>query len=176
MIAFLFSLLVTPAHAGPALAICRGEYALCAASSAEPTGNSIVVNGVTFREGVSICPVLRGLAIADLNLMNGSCNAPKGKVWSLFSNRTSYPQAPTWASQPAVHRTFTTTAQPGGGMSNMWSYACSKIETRVNGVQLARCFGPLNESPWTGTLVMPGAKVVTDAPAGAPNPVGGNIP
>ena len=176
MIAFLFPLLATPVHAGPALAICRGEYALCAASSTEPTGNSIVVNGVAFREGASICPVLRGPAIADLNLMNGSCNAPKGKVWSLFSNRTSYPQAPTWASQPAVHRTFTTIAQPGGGMSNMWSYACSKIETRVNGVQLARCFGPLNESPWTGTLVMPGANVVTDAPAGAPNPVGGNIP
>ena len=78
MIAFLFFLLVTPAHAGPALAICRGEYALCAASSTEPTGNSIVVNGVAFREGASICPVLRGPAIADLNLMNGSCNAPKG--------------------------------------------------------------------------------------------------
>ena len=174
---FLLFFLATPAHAGPALAICRGEYALCAASSAEPTGGSIVVNGVTFREGVAICPVMIGPSIADMNLMNNSCDAPKGKnsVWSLFSARQSYPQAPSWKRQPAVHRTFTTTALPGGGMSNMWSYPCVKLSQRVNGVQLARCFGPLNESPWTGGRVPTGSNVVTNAPVGASYPVGGNI-
>lgn len=166
----------TAAIAGPNLRICRGEYALCAASSTDATGKSIVVNGNTFREGVSVCPVLRGPAIADMNLMNNSCKAPKGKVWSLFSNVKSFPQAPTWAVKPEVIRTFTTTATPGGGMSNMWSFPCVKRKNLVNGVQLADCYGPLNESPWTATSVPFGSVVGTAAAVGASNPVGGNIP
>ena len=38
-----------------------------------------------FVEGVAVCPVLEGDAVADLNLMNGSCNAPAGKVWLNYS-------------------------------------------------------------------------------------------
>ena len=45
-----------------------------------------------------------------------------------------------------------------------------------NGHKLADCYGPMNESPWTTTAIGAGVKIVTDAPAGAPNPVGGNIP
>jgi hypothetical protein len=176
IIALVSVLASTAAIAGPDLQICRGEYALCAASSAEPTGSSIVVNGNTFREGVSVCPVLKGEAIADLNLMNGSCKAAKGKVWSLFSNVKNFPQAPTWAVKPEVVRTFTTTATPGGGMSNMWSFPCTKRKNLVNGVQLADCYGPLNESPWTSTSVPVGSVVGTAAAVGASNPVGGNIP
>ena len=178
MIAFLFFLLVTPAHAGPALAICRGEYALCAASSTEPTGNSIVVNGVVFREGASICPVLRGPAIADLNLMNGSCNAPKGKVWSLFGvpPLTAYPQAPDWAVVPAVFRSFKVGDTLTTGMSNMWAMLCTKQAKQVNGVTLASCYGPVMESPWTGNHVVPGETAFTQAPVGASYPVGGNVP
>jgi hypothetical protein len=175
MLELLLSLLITPAHAEPALAICHGEYALCAASSAQPTGRTIVVNGKMFKEGVSVCPVLHGSAIADLNLMNGSCDSPKGKVWSLFEPRKNYPQAPTWETLPAVQRTFTTTSG-AGGMSNMWSFPCVKRAHRVNGVQLADCYGPLNESPWTGSDVPVGTNVVTDAPVGASYPVGGTIP
>ena len=59
-LASLLAIGSTAAIAGPALQICHGEYALCAASSTDATGKSIVVNGITFREGVSVCPVLHG--------------------------------------------------------------------------------------------------------------------
>jgi len=170
----------TPAIASPALAICHKPYALCASS---PTvaipGETVKVNGKEFQAGVSVCPVLRGPSIADLSLMNGSCSSPDGTpktVWSLFSNAQSYPQLPNWAVLPSVKRTFTTTAAPGGGMSNMWSFPCVVRPRKVNGVRLADCKGPMNESPWTGDAVPVGATVGTAAPLGLPNPVGGNFP
>ena len=158
------------------LDICSGEYALCAASSTEPTGRSITVGSIVYSEGKSVCPVLSGKSIANLDLMNGSCKAPAGKVWSLFSAIKSYPQAPSWAVAPAAVRTFVTTAGAGGGMSNQWSFLCTKQRHKTNGVQLADCLGPLNESPWNNKPVPVGATVVTAAPIGAPNPVGGNVP
>jgi hypothetical protein len=157
------------------LAICHGEYALCAASPATPTGKTITVNGTVFQEGVAVCPVLKGKSIANLDLMQGSCRSGPGKVWSLFSTVTTFPQAPTWESVPAVHRTFVTTAG-AGGMSNMWSFECVKQPNKVNGVELANCYGPLNESAWNSKAVPVGATVVTDAPVGATYPVGGPIP
>jgi len=158
------------------LKICYGEYALCAASATNRTGNKITVNGVQFDEGVAVCPVLNGASIANLSLMNNSCKAAEGKVWSLFSNVTSYPQAPTWAVAPAVVRSFATTDTSAGGMSNMWSFECTKRKQKVNGVKLADCYGPINESPWTGTHVPPGSIAFTQAAEGAANPVGGNVP
>ena len=92
----IFALLAGSAQAMD-LSICNGQFALCAASSTMPTGKTIVVNGKKFAEGVAVCPILTGKGIADLSLMNGSCKAAPGKVWSLFSTVTSYPQAPTWA-------------------------------------------------------------------------------
>jgi hypothetical protein len=162
-----------PGDAGPNLMICQGEYALCAASSTKPTGKTITVNGTDFKEGVAVCPVLSGKSIADGNLMNNSCKSPKGKVWSLFSAETSYPQAPTWAVTTAVIRTFTSTAAPGGGMSNMWSFPCVKRKEKVNGAKLADCFGPMNESPWDATAVPAGSTIGTASPVGANDPVGG---
>ena len=157
------------------LGMCHGAYALCAASSTEPTGGTIYVNGVAFAEGTSVCPVLHGISIANLALMKGSCEAPgKGMVWSLFSTIKSYPQAPSWAVAPAVIRTFVTTAD--AGMSNMWSFPCVVRPKKVNGVTLSDCKGPMNESPWTATLLPAGTTVGTAAPAGAANPVGGNFP
>ena len=156
------------------IGLCHGQYALCAASSTEPTGNTVVVNGITFPEGKSVCPVLNGISIGNLSLMNGSCEAPKGKVWSLFSNATSYPQAPDWKVVTATYRTFTTTAE--AGMSNMWSFPCTVRPKKINGATLADCTGPMNESPWTGTAIPVGTKVGTAAPVGAANPVGGNFP
>jgi len=159
------------------LGMCHGAYALCAASATEPTGETIYVNGVAFAEGVAVCPVLHGISIANLSLMGGSCEAPKkDMVWSLFAPIKSYPQAPTWAVTPAVIRTFVTTAEVGGGMSNMWSFPCTVRPKRVNGVTLSDCKGPMNESPWTGTLIPAGTTVGTAAPVGAANPVGGNFP
>ena len=156
------------------LAICSGHFALCAASSTTPTGKTIMVNGKNFAEGVAVCPILVGKSIADLSLMNGSCKSPPGRVWSLFSTVTSYPQAPDWAVKPMVVTQFTTTKE--SGMSNMWSFSCEIQAKPANGVRLASCYGPINESPWNGDHVPVGTESFSAAPPGALNPVGGNFP
>ena len=160
------------------LAICHGEYALCAASPTTLTGNLIKVNGKPFKEGMAVCPIMTGASIANMDLMGGSCNAPKGKVWSLFGVPpiTSYPQAPTWAMAPAVFRSYIVGITPETGMSNMWSFPCVKEPKQINGTTLAKCYGPINESPWTNSAVPIGTNTVTDAPVGAPYPVGGPVP
>ena len=155
------------------LMICNGEYALCAASGSTPTGKMITVKGKVFAEGMAVCPVLKGRSVANGALMKNSCDAPPGKVWSLFSTVTEAPQAPSWAVAPLVHRTFVLSKTEG--MSNMWSFLCDKQAKPVNGVRLASCYGPINESPFTNGHIKPGAKIITDAPAGVLNPVGGNF-
>tara|TARA_R110000868_G_scaffold285682_5_gene546150 strand:- start:3179 stop:3700 length:522 start_codon:yes stop_codon:yes gene_type:complete len=155
------------------LMICNGEYALCAASGSTPTGKKIMVKGQAFAEGMAICPVLTGRSIANPALMNNSCDAPAGKVWSLFSTVSEAPQAPSWAVAPLVQRTFTLSKTEG--MSNLWSFICNKQAKKTNGVQLASCYGPINESPLTNGHVKMGATIITDAPAGVLNPVGGNF-
>ena len=155
------------------LMICNGEYALCAASGSTPTGKKITVNGKVFAEGMAVCPVLKGRSVANGALMKNSCDAPPGKVWSLFSTVSEAPQAPTWAVAPLVHRTFVSSKTEG--MSNQWSFLCDKQAKPVNGVQLASCYGPINESPLTNGHVKMGSTIVTDAPVGALNPVGGNF-
>ena len=155
------------------LMICNGEYALCAASGSTPTGKKIMVKGQAFQEGMAICPVLTGRSIANPALMNNSCDAPAGKVWSLFSTVSEAPQAPSWAVAPLVQRTFTLSKTEG--MSNLWSFICNKQTKKTNGVQLASCYGPINESPLTNGHVKMGSTIITDAPAGVLNPVGGNF-
>lgn len=159
--------------AAPNLMVCNGEYALCAASGSTPTGRRINVQGKMFAEGMAVCPVLKGRSVANATLMKGSCDAPAGKVWSLFSTVSEAPQAPIWAVAPLVSRTFTLSKD--SGMSNQWSFLCDKQAKPVNGVTLASCYGPINESPLTNGRVKPGAKIVTDAPVGVLNPVGGNF-
>ena len=174
----LFALLIfsTAVTAAPDLVICQGRYALCASSPTTPTGKTIVINGATFKEGVSACPVLTGKSIGDRNLM-GSCKPPRGEntVWSLFSFETTYPQAPSWAVVTAVPRTFVTTSGEGG-MANQWSYPCVVRPKKVNGATIADCLGPLNESPWNGDAIPAGTSVVTSAPVGSAYPVGGDVP
>jgi len=155
------------------LMICNGEYALCAASGSTPTGKTITVKGKVFQEGMAVCPVLTGRSVANGALMNNSCDAPPGKVWSLFSTVSEAPQAPTWAVAPLVHRTFVLSKTEG--MSNMWAMICDKQAKKTNNVQLASCYGPINESPLTNGHVKMGSTIVTDAPVGALNPVGGNF-
>ena len=170
----LLLLLLLPANVFAAdLMICNGEYALCAASGSTPTGKKIMVKGKEFAEGMAVCPVLTGRSVANGALMNNSCDAPAGKVWSLFSTVTEAPQAPTWAVAPLVHRTFVLSKTEG--MSNMWSFICDKQTKKTNGVQLASCYGPINESPLTNGHVKMGSTIVTDAPVGVLNPVGGNF-
>ena len=172
---FALACAVMPVQADP-LITCSGQYALCAASSTTPTGKTIVINGVTFQEGISVCPVLTGESVGDAALI-GSCAPPKGErtVWSLFSLEMDYPQAPSWAVVHAVPRLFVTT-EGSGGMSNQWSYPCVIRPTKINGAILADCLGPINESPAGGGVVPVGATVLTSAPIGAAYPVGGSIP
>ena len=170
---FLLLFIITNASAAD-LMLCDGEFALCAASASVPTGKTIRVDGVEFQEGMAVCPVLTGKAIANGKLMKGSCKAPAGKVWSLFSTVTEYPQAPSWATVSMTPRSFVTSAD--AGMSNQWSFLCDKQAKKVNGVQLANCYGPINESPWNNGRVALGTTAFTAAPVGAVNPVGGDIP
>ena len=167
----VLALFCTNTVAAPIM-VCNGEYALCAASGSTPTGKMITVKGKVFAEGMAVCPVLKGRSVANGALMKNSCDAPPGKVWSLFSTVTEAPQAPSWAVAPLVHRTFVLSKTEG--MSNMWSFICDK-QKLVNGVQLASCYGPINESPLTNGHVKMGSTIVTDAPAGVLNPVGGNF-
>ena len=171
----LFIVFNTQAHT---IAVCKGEYALCAASATTPTGKVMTVNGKVFKEGMAVCPVLTGDAIADLNLMNGSCDSKPGMVWSLFGVPpvTNYPQAPSWSTVPAVFRSFTVGSTPVTGMSNMWSFPCQIQAKKVNGVKLASCYGPIMESPWDSNHVKQGETAFTQAPEGSIYPVGGNAP
>ena len=94
------------------LAMCAGEFALCASSTCKPTGKTITVEedgGKTtkqYPEAVCKCPVITKeiaeqngsalVGVAGLNEgnMKGSCRSPgPGKIWSYFSeNITVYPQ------------------------------------------------------------------------------------
>ena len=178
----LIGMIATVLCSMPALAhtivVCHGQYALCAASDTTLTGKTMKVGNRTFREGVAVCPILEGDAVADLDLMNGSCDIAPGKVWSLFGipPATNYPQAPSWSPAPAQFRSFTIGKTATTGMSNMWSYPCVIQTQPVNGTRLASCYGPVMESPWGHRHVKPGELGFTQAAPGATYPVGGNAP
>ena len=53
--------LVGPAHAQ--VTTCNGDFALCAASTCQPTGKMITTNtGDSYPEVVCRCPILNGIA------------------------------------------------------------------------------------------------------------------
>ena len=77
------------AQQGHDFTICEGDFALCAASTCQPTGGSITVNVIgggtaTFPEYKCTCPIFDGPSIADLNggNMHGSCTPPHDQIWS----------------------------------------------------------------------------------------------
>ena len=72
--------------------VCNGEFALCAASASVPTGKTIRVDGKEFQEGMAVCPVLKGKAVANYDLMKGSCHVPPGTA--------SFTAAPLGAANP----------------------------------------------------------------------------
>jgi hypothetical protein len=164
-----------------ALELYYGKFAFCGASAATPTGKTITVQGKTFREGYSVCPVMEGPAVANTFLVGNPFITPDSTnktVWSYFWYYDSVPQAPTWGNLPTVNRTFVITESPGGGMSNMWCMPC-EIWKKVNGVTLAKCYGPLNEMAFPmrqSVRAVPGETSVTQAPLGATYPVGTIIP
>ena len=163
-----------------ALVLVKGKFAFCGASGAELTGRTIEVQGKTFLEGKSICPVLDGISLANLMLVGNPSITPDSTdntVWSYFWYLDSVPQAPTWDNLPTVNRSFVITKTQG--MSNMFCMPCKVLKEKVNGVTLAECYGPINEAaiPLRRALrVVDGETSVTQAPVGATYPVGTIIP
>jgi hypothetical protein len=168
-------------HAEHALKIYNGKFAFCGASGAQPTGKVIKVQGREFREGRSVCPVMNGPSIANTKLVPNPSITPDGTentVWSFFWYFDEVPQSPTWETQPTVNRSFVIGDEPSNQMSNMFCMPC-KVFKNVNGVDLAECFGPLNELavPLRRALrAHEGQTSITQAPEGAPYPVGTIIP
>ena len=164
-----------------ALRIYNGKFAFCGASGAKPTGKIIEVQGNKFREGRSVCPVMNGTSIANIELVSDPSITPDGTentVWSFFWYYDEVPQAPTWETLPTVNRSFVIGEGESNQMSNMFCMPC-RIFKNVNGVDLAECFGPLNEMaiPLRKSIrVHPGQTSITQAPEGSPYPVGTIIP
>mgnify|MGYP003651919364 CR=1 FL=1 len=175
------------------LRLHKGQYALCAASGALPTGNKIMVQGREFEEGCAVCPVLDGPSISNLAMYGdggtwGEFNVKNNfktpdntdqTVWSLFWYVDSLPQAPTWKLQKGNNRELTVnTAVDSLSMSNMFCMPC-KIWKVENGTTLAKCYGPLNEAavPLRKAMkVRDGEISITQAKDGFPYPVGTVIP
>ena len=128
----------------PQLTICKGEYALCAASTCEPTGKTITTNnGNVYPEVVCRCPILKGPAIADLSAgnMQGSCAAAEGHVWSLFFPRLHYPQEASGFSRnpqdmKAKIQLCGAGLNQGANASNCFSFDC---ERGKDGIAVCKC-------------------------------------
>jgi hypothetical protein len=178
----LLGLITTTFAQERALKIYHGKFAFCGASPATPTGKTIVVQGKKFAEGCAICPVMDGPAVVNVLLVTNPFITPDSTdktVWSYFWYYDSVPQAPTWATLPTVNRSFIITKTPGGGMSNMFCMPCQILPGNVNGVTLAKCYGPINEAAFPlrrAMRVHSGETSVTQAPIGASYPVGTIIP
>src|SRR5581483_12008428 len=118
------------------LKICRGEYALCEASTCTPDGKTIEVNV-----------------------------AGKGQVWSLYWPRKNVPQAiNNWSRKPAeaAVQKHICSSNDGVGASfdNCFSFACTVDKKRTNGVKTATCLCPLGEN-LDGQPVAPNTAVLT---------------
>jgi len=149
------------------IAMCPGEFALCASSTCKPTGKTITVKedgGKTtkqYPEAICKCPVVTAniasqnnsplVGIAGLNEgnMDGSCRSPgTGKIWSYFSTTvTTYPQEQSDGSfiQPTASKSQNCPAKGPAQGSNCWSYICTVDPKETNGVKTASCRCPYGE-------------------------------
>ena len=112
---------------GEVVAIHQGSFAFCGASAAVPTGKTIIVQGVEYKEGCAVCPVLTGPSLSNLAMQGvsgtyGKFNVgenpqtPDGTdktVWSFFwyyDSTTTVPQfdpsTKEWQLLPPVNRMF----------------------------------------------------------------------
>jgi hypothetical protein len=182
LLVLLLCSFATFAQRQKAIKIVHGKFAYCGASGAKPTGNIITVQGKKFLEGCAICPVMNGPSVANTFLVKDPTITPDSTdktVWSFYWYFDSAPQAPTWETLPTVNRSFIVTDEPTGGMSNLFCMPCRILPKKVNGVQLAACFGPINEAavPLRRALrVRPGQTSITQAPVGSTYSVGTIIP
>jgi hypothetical protein len=151
----LLALMVSPAYAD--LTICKGEYALCAASTCQPTGRNIrASSGEIYPEVTCKCPVLFGDAIADTTMgnMQGSCKPTDSEhVWSLFAPLSMYPQeASNFSKLPrnmkVVVQKCDANLNQGARASNCFSWNCEK---GPNGIADCKC--PMGQEPAATTFL-----------------------
>jgi hypothetical protein len=170
---------------------CEGDFALCAASTCQPTGGSITVNvtgagTATFPEYKCTCPIFNGPSIADLNggNMHGSCTPPHDQIWSTYQPRLQIPQAITnWSRLPsksfAPPQVCGADLKQGDQLVNCFSFACEPAG-QIRGVPVATCHCPLGES-LEGKPVEQHTAFATQAGQGNPkicfdHPVSGPLP
>ena len=149
------------------LAICAGEFALCASSTCKPTGKTITVKedgGKTtkqYPESICKCPIitpqiaeqnnspLAGIAGLNEGNMKGSCRSPgTGKIWSYFSTTIStYPQEQPNGEflPPTTSVKQNCSGGPEAQGSNCWSYICTIDPKETNNVRTATCRCPYGE-------------------------------
>lgn len=156
LIGFVFSALYS-SSASAELTSCEGDYALCAASTCQPTGKTIKTNdGQTYPEVVCKCPILNGKAIADTTMgnMQGSCNPTDDEhVWSLFAPKKYYPQdASNFSKLPRNMKTVVqecdSSLNQGYNASNCFSFNC---EIGPNNIAICRC--PMGQVPASTTFL-----------------------
>src|SRR5262245_33137043 len=157
--------------------ICRGYFALCAASTCKPTGKQITVRTATggtarFPEADCTCPVLLGPSIANLagGNMQGSCEPPgPGQIWSTYQPRPNIPQALTeWVATPpedAAPPLFCPKRlNQGDQLVNCFSFLCDS-QRYMNNVPVVTCHCPIGES-LAGTPVPAPTAFLTQAGQG----------
>jgi len=167
----------------PQLTICSGNYALCAASTCEPTGKTMVTNdGKTYPEMVCTCPVLNGPSIADLSAgqMKGTCDVadPEKDVWSLFAPKFYYPQEASDFVQEPKSATQVTAQNCPGELApqsvNCFGMPCTYEPELINGTLVASCTCPSRQiEKGTDFLIEAGQgdpSYCAKHPVSAPNP------
>ncbi len=170
---------VAQASAEHEFRICRGYFALCAASICQPTGKKIRVNvsgdgHALFPEADCTCPIFSGEAIADVvgGNMKGSCKPPSpDQLWSIYSIRTHIPQeingwVPTGPKAAAPPLFCSKKLNLGTQTVNCFSFACDSL-SYINGVPVATCHCAIGES-LDGTVVSPNTAFVSQAGQGDP--------
>ena len=157
LLAILFATLVFSSSAQAGLTLCQGKYALCAASTCQPTGKMISTNdGNTYPEVVCKCPVLDGEAIADTTMgnMKGSCAPTDSEhVWSLFAPKKYYPQeASGFSKLPEKMKTVVqkcdASLNQGYEASNCFSFNC---KSGPDNIAICRC--PMGQVPASTTFL-----------------------
>ena len=186
---------------GEVVAIHQGSFAFCGASAAVPTGKTIIVQGVEYKEGCAICPVLTGPSLSNLAMQGvsrtyGKFNVgenpqtPDGTdktVWSFFwyyDSTTTVPQfdpsTKEWQLLPPVNRMFVINLDsPSTSESNMFAMPGIIFDTTDAGIVLAKVYGPLNEAAVPLRKAVPvvsGMTSITAAKEGSPYPVGTPVP
>ena len=157
LLAILFATFVFSSSAQAGVTLCQGKYALCAASTCQPTGKMISTNdGKTYPEVVCKCPILEGEAVADTTMgnMQGSCAPTDSEhVWSLFAPKKYYPQEASGFSKlpekmkAAVQRCDASLNQ-GYEASNCFSFNC---KIGPDGIAVCRC--PMGQVPANTTFL-----------------------